>query len=389
MNWDGLIVICAVNSYAKIPMSDQYIARELHKHAPVLYVDPPLSHVSRFRGGDRAEAIGRPGLRIVEPGFARLTPVVQPFPSRSATVGMATTLVRRQLRTAIGKLDGRVRAVLTSWPQYPVAGACGERVSAYWAKDDFAGGAALLGMSAGMLRRRERRVATAADLILVANPEVAQMWHRRGLRTTLLPFGNDSLMFRGADAAPIPPGVSLAGPAAGFVGTLNDRTDLALLEAVSDQAPLLVVGPVDPAFQPARVARLLRRPAVHWAGLQSRAALPGYMRLMGVGLVPYRDIPFNRGSFPLKTLEYLAAGRPVVSTGLPAVRWLGTGLITVADDARGFAAAVAKILAAEPDPDQAAERQAFADLHSWQRRAADMLVALDMAEKHGKISGWR
>ena len=63
--------------------------------------------------------------------------------------------------------------------------------------------------------------------------------------------------------------------------------------------------------------------------------------------MPYRDTPFNRGSFPLKTLEYLAAGRAVVATDLPAIRWLNTDLISVATTPAAFADHVAR-LASEP-----------------------------------------
>jgi teichuronic acid biosynthesis glycosyltransferase TuaH len=87
--------------------------------------------------------------------------------------------------------------------------------------------------------------------------------------------------------------------------------------------------------------------------------------------VPYRDSAFNRGSFPLKTLEYLAAGRPVVATDLPAIRWLGTDLVCVAAEPRLFAERVDCMLR-EPGSQRLIERrQAFAAEHSWARRAED------------------
>jgi teichuronic acid biosynthesis glycosyltransferase TuaH len=104
--------------------------------------------------------------------------------------------------------------------------------------------------------------------------------------------------------------------------------------------------------------------------------MPAYLRVIDVGLTPYRDSDFNRASFPLKTLEYLAAGRDVVSTPLPATRWLGTDLIGVAAGPAGFAAAVTAALARPRTPEAAQRRQRFAREHSWDRRAkvlADLL----------------
>lgn len=80
-------------------------------------------------------------------------------------------------------------------------------------------------------------------------------------------------------------------------------------------------------------------------------------------------MPFNRASFPLKTIKYLAAGRAVVSTDLPAARWLGTNRLTVANGPRAFADAV-EIRLKEPLIEAVVvERQAFAAAHSWSVRA--------------------
>ena len=255
-------------------------------------------------------------------------------------------------------------------------GACGEPVRAYWAKDDFVAGAALFGVNAAMLARRERQVAAAADLLIAANPVVAAMWRSRGRDPLLIPFGTDAPAYLATDRAPLPPGVRLPPPVAGFIGRLNARTDLALLEAIADRGrSLLLVGPQDPGCDQQRFTALHHRPNVHWAGRQPAAALPGYLRLIDVGLVPYTPSPFNHASFPLKALEYLAAGRPVAATDLPALRALGTDLIHITTPA-SFADHVDYLLTQPRTPGLAARCQAFAAQHTWARRAADIHHAL-------------
>jgi teichuronic acid biosynthesis glycosyltransferase TuaH len=108
---------------------------------------------------------------------------------------------------------------------------------------------------------------------------------------------------------------------------------------------------------------------VRWVGQKQYTELPGYLRAIDVGLVPYTDSPFNRGSFPLKTLEYLAAGRAVVATSLPATLWLQTSLIKVADDPAAFADAVDRSLMEPRTPQIFDARQAFAQQHSWAQRS--------------------
>jgi len=376
-SWDGLVVLCAANSYDSIKVADQHIAEQLSKVTPVLYVDPPLSRLTLVKNPQLAQALTGPRLRLLAPGLARLTPVVQPFPSRPGIATLTTALTARHIQRAASKLGGRVQALICAWPLYPVFGSSGEQVRVYWAQDDFVGGAALLGMNARQLDARERKVAAAADLIIAANPVVADTWRGRGRDPVVIPYGVDVASYSEVDQAPLPQDVSLRGPVAGVVGQINDRTDLSLLEAVADRGlSLLLVGPVNPAFEPERFGALRQRDNVCWVGPQPFEALPGFLRLMDVGLVPYRDSQFNRSSFPLKTLEYLAAGRAVVTTDLPAIRWLNTGLISVATGPTAFADLVSR-LAAEPRTHALmARRQAFAAEHSWARRAADISAAI-------------
>jgi len=371
-DWDGLVVLCAANGYDGIRLSDWHLAEHLSRLTPVLYVDPPVSCLTPVRSPRTAGVLTAPRLRKLAPGLARLTPVVPPFPSRPGTSGITSAVTRRYLRAATAQLGGRVRAILSAWPQYPVFGSCREQVRVYWAQDDFVGGAALLGLNARLLDKRERRTAASADLVVAANPVVADMWRGRGLDPVLVPFGTDADAYAGVESVPLPPDVSLPRPIVGFVGHINARTDFRLLEAIAGRGrSLLLVGPRDPAFEPARFAALRRRPNVCWVGVRQAAVLPGYLRAIDVGIVPYADSRFNRGSFPLKTLEYLAAGRGVVATDLPAIRWLGTGLICIAAP-EDFADQVDRLLAEPRTAELAARRRAFAAGHSWARRAADI-----------------
>jgi teichuronic acid biosynthesis glycosyltransferase TuaH len=375
--WDDLVVLCAANSYDGIKLADQHIAEQLSRLAPVLYVDPPVSGLAPLRNHEAAHLVKNPGLRLQAPGLVRLTPVVQPFPTRPGSTAITSTLTRRYLRKAVARLGGRVRAVISAWPQYPVFGSCREEVSVYWAQDDFVGGAALLGLNARHLDAHERAVASSADLVVAANPVVADTWRGRGLETLLIPYGADLDAYSDVDRAPEPTDVDLCTPIAGFVGHINSRIDIRLLEAVADRGrSLLMVGPRDRAFEPQRFGALLQRRNVSWVGPKPFDALAGYFRLMDVGLVPYGDSPFNRGSFPLKTLEYLAAGRGVVATDLPAIRWLATDLVAVAAEPGAFADHVERLMGEMRSPALMAGRRAFAARHTWSHRAAEIHEAL-------------
>jgi teichuronic acid biosynthesis glycosyltransferase TuaH len=262
----------------------------------------------------------------------------------------------------------------------PGFGDFGEDLRVFWARDDYAAGAALMNLPVSRVARDELRLARSANLVIAVSTTLEDRWKSRGRPTVFIPNGCDASGLADVDAAVWPDDVTLPEPILGVVGTLGERLDLDLLEMIAEQGhSLLLVGAKQKSFPAARLLRLSRLPNVCWVGPKPYAELPSYLRAIDVGLVPYQDSAFNRASFPLKTLEYLAAGRSVVSTDLPASRWLNTELIRVASrDA--FVAAVDQ--AVEEAKTRRGEsilretRREFAAQHDWSQRAKDILAQL-------------
>lgn len=139
-------------------------------------------------------------------------------------------------------------------------------------------------------------------------------------------------------------------PRLGFFGVIDERMDLALLDAVARARPdwqLVMIGPVvkiDPA-------RLPRRSNIHWLGGKSYRALPGYIVGWDVALLPFAQNDATRFISPTKTPEYLAAGKPVVSTPITdVVRPYGEmGLAHIAKNPAEFVFAVERALCEDRD----------------------------------------
>jgi teichuronic acid biosynthesis glycosyltransferase TuaH len=375
-NWDNLTVVCAGTSWDGIWFPEKHIADRLTAYGPVRWVDPPVSPLSPRRNPDVAASLSGPRLRLIRPGLARLTPVVLPGMRRPGMQVVTELLVRRALRSAVAQLHCSVRAVVIACPDV-LFGECGEQLRVVYATDDFVAGAALMGVGVAQVRRNERRLAEQADLVVGVSQSLVDHWSALGRSAVLVANGCDDSMFATTDEAPSPGDVDLPRPIAGFIGHLSDRIDLRLLEAVASTGrSLLLVGPRQPTFEIGRMERLLGLPNVRWVGPKPFAALPSYMRVIDVGLTPYAGSDFNRASFPLKTLEYLAGGRGVVATDLPAVRWLDSPLITVASGPAGYAAAVVRALDESRPPALVAERRSLAGRHSWSARTVEFAAAL-------------
>jgi teichuronic acid biosynthesis glycosyltransferase TuaH len=395
-----LIVYFANSPWYGPAGTDRHIAEALGRHSPVLYVEPPISALTALRNPAYARVFSSaPPLEVLGPRLARVVTRVAPGMYRPGLHRLTAPMVRRATRSAIRRLYPGARAA-NGWGE-PIAGIVSCRVDDLWgtvparrrllfATDDLPAGADLLGIPRERLVRNEARALRGADVVAVVSPGLRQRYSEQGRPATLIPNGCLPEAYDGVDSAEPPDDARLPGPVAGFVGHLNDRIDLALLEATADTGvSLLIVGPAAPGFQPERLAALARRPNVCWVGAKPFAQLPSYLRLIDAGLTPYADTAFNRNSFPLKTLEYLAAGRGVVATPLPANDWLDTDLITVAAGPAGFAGQVRAVLATPRTSILAERRRAFAREHSWARRAETLagLLQIPVPTEHVTRAG--
>ena len=375
----GLIVLCAANNYDTVRVLDQHMADRLARLAPVLYVDPPLSPLAPRHNPALAASLKEPRLRRTTGGFWRLTPVVTPFPMRPGLATLTQYLVRRTLSRAVRQIGLDVRVVVSAWPWLDIFGVCDERLRAWWSQDDYAAGAELTGGVAGRLAAGEQARIRQSDFIIAATPELDRRMRSEGYDVELIANGADTESFARAGETEIGTPLDLEPPVAVLVGQLNDRIDARLLEAIADRGiSLLIVGPAVEG-QAEWLPRLCARSNVKWVGKQPFDALPGLLGQASVGLVPYADTVFNRASFPLKALEYLAAGLPVVATDLPFTRWLGAEpeLVSIANEPAAFAQAVADAGAAPSTAPAREARRAFARNHSYEHRAGDLLAAIE------------
>jgi teichuronic acid biosynthesis glycosyltransferase TuaH len=381
--WDDMVVLVAATSWDGVWMSERHLALQLSRTVPILWVDPQISLLSPLKNPYEGDTLRQPRLRQVAPDILRLTPVTVPGHTRDGLRRIARVHTRHIVRRCVRRLGVPVRATVVASLADMLDVVPAGRTLLY-GTDDWSAGAGLMGLDRGWVAATERSQVTRADTVVAISPRLRDKWLALRPDVELVPNGCDAVALAGTDTAPLPGDVRLPSPVAGFVGHLSDRIDLDHLEAVADRGiSLLLVGPRQPTFEIARIDALLSRPNVQWVGPKPFAQLPSYLRVIDVGLTPYARSDFNLASFPLKTLEYLAAGRPVVATDLPATRWLDTDLIAVAQGPDEFAAAVAEALAGGRTDADVERRRAFAARHSWARRAEQVAALLALTASTG------
>jgi teichuronic acid biosynthesis glycosyltransferase TuaH len=392
-NRSNVVVYIAGSWFDGPPGHDRRMAEALGEFAPVLFVDPPISFLTRVNQPQLGQLMEQPRLRVFGPRLARLVTAVPPGQSRPGLRHATPPAIRWAVRRAVARLypGGKgdpVAAVLCSQVANLLRVVPAAR-TVYYATDDLAAGSRMLGISRQRLLGEEARMLREAGAVAAVSPVLQQRYAEDGYEATLVPNGCAPETYAGVDRIPPHPDVRLPGPVAGFVGHINDRIDLGLLEAVAETGcSLLIVGPVARGYQQERFAALTTRSNVQWVGRQPYEQIPSFLRAIDVGLTPYAGSEFNQASFPLKTLEYLAAGRDVVATPLPAHTWLGTDLITIAEGPQQYAAAVTRALGVHRTEALAQRRRDFAWQHSWRQRATQLATLLGIqnatVDGHGR-----
>jgi len=367
------VVVCGNTDWHANPLAARPLAEALARYVTVLWVDPPISPLTARNVPERAASLVGPRLRVAAPNVVRLTPVVLPGKDRKGIHRLTSQRLRQSIRHAVRVMRADVRALLATAPNLDPFGSAGEDCSVYWVHDDYASDPDLVGIDRDTLVRGQQRLAAKADLVLAVSPALVDTFGPLSTTPPIL-FPNACVIPEiTGPAAPTPDDVVLDTPFAVYAGRLGPRVDLDLLEQCADaHVPLLLIGPRDANWGGDRFDALVARDTVQWLGERPSATVPSYLAAAHVGLVPYANRAFNRASFPLKVLEYLAVGLPVVSTDLPAMSWFPARWVAPTSD-ETFARAVASVVRAPIDRRAASDRRVFAGHNTWDARAMTLL----------------
>ncbi len=217
------------------------------------------------------------------------------------------------------------------------------------------------------LKRREYETLRRADIVFTGGVSLYRDKLPMNPNTHLFPSGVDTAHFGQAIAPntlPVPPELAeLSGPVLGYYGVIDERMDLSLLAHVAAAHPewhIVMVGPVakiDPADLP-------QAANIHFLGMRSYDQLPAYLARFDVALIPFALNESTRFVSPTKTLEYMAAHKPIVSTPIHDVIELYGRVVRIGSDAVEFERQIAAALADHSLARQHEENEILA-IYAW------------------------
>jgi UDP-galactopyranose mutase len=282
--------------------------------------------------------------------------------------------------------ETRVVAWLYTPLALPLVEALGPDVVVYDCMDELS---LFLGAPAELLDR-EAALLERADVMFTGGPSLYRAKQARHPNVHCFSSSVDADHFRSArhgDASSVTEAedqVHLPHPRLGFYGVIDERLDLALLDFVAEHRPewqIVLVGPVvkiDPAALP-------RRANIHYFGQRSYDELPRYLVGWDVCLLPFARNEATRFISPTKTLEYMAAELPIVSTPITDVAEPYGGIVYLGATPEEFLAGCQAAMSAPPEEraQRAARMREVLAGTSWNVTVAAMekLIAEAMERK--------
>ena len=232
------------------------------------------------------------------------------------------------------------------------------------------------------LLARETRLLKRADIVFTGGPSLYRAKKDRAESVHLFTSSVDAAHFAtalaGGGLSEPDDQADIAHPRLGFFGVIDERLDLDLLAALAAAHPewqIVLAGPVvkiDPASLP-------QAPNLHVLGSKAYADLPAYLAGWDVAILPFARNRSTEFISPTKTLEYMAAEKPIVSTPIRDVAEPYGEIVRLGDTPDAFVAACEAALAdADPSGRIAGMRRVLAET-SWDRTAEAMAALIEQA----------
>jgi glycosyltransferase involved in cell wall biosynthesis len=337
----------------------QQLLSRLARRAPVLFVEEPIHD----------DEVNEPGLELTRPvpGVYRALPRL-PATLRGRydeSIAAVRDLLLRQLADD-GPLGGRfsrpVHWFYTPMPAPALIGAFDECAIVYDCMDELS----KFRFAPAELIDRERYLLAESDVVFTGGHKLMQSKARYHDNVHFFGCGVDVAHFgrARADDVSVPPDLAkLSGPVLGYYGVVDERLDYQLLHTLARTMPdahVVMVGPVvkvDPRELP-------EAPNLHWLGQRDYGELPAYLKGFDVCLMPFALNEATEYINPTKTLEYMAGGKPIVSTAIADVLHHFTPVVTVAASHDEFVVAVQRAATA---PNEGLIKRGLeqASHHSW------------------------
>lgn len=328
--------------------SQYHISIRLATNNKVLYVNsiglrkPTASKEDFLRIIDKLKRYFK-GLQRINENLYVFTPIVVPFHGIAWVNALNKFLLTVFIRYYQRKLKLKDPYIITFLPNtVNILGRFAEKKVIYYCADHVS---SFKGVDTKKIQEMEQKLFKKADFVFVTSNRLYEQKKNNNKKTYYMPHGVDTDLFKKAldQKTKVPADISdIRKPIIGFFGHIsNDWINFEILIFMAKLHPewsILLIGKIA-----ADIPNLSIYKNIVFLGSRDYFSLPNYSKAFDVAIIPFVDSTLTRNSNPLKLKEYLAAGRPVVSTPIPELMQY-SNIIKIVTGNEAFSAAVEEYL---------------------------------------------
>jgi glycosyltransferase involved in cell wall biosynthesis len=374
---NDIVMISTADWDAPLWTNKQQIASRLVEDFRVVYVEPLVALGKGPRGYTHRSWDADCGVHVYRPAGAL------PFGQKFDQINEVNhRLASSSLRNHIDRMGIEEYILWIYTPNgAPYLTTMSPKLSCYDCVDEYS---AFPGAWRSRTIKMENKLAQGVDVVFTTAEALYEAKKKKNPNTHYVPNVADFEHFHQTLAtAPAKPIRDMTKPVIGFVGALNYKLNQELLTELFELRPdwnFVFIGP-DRGFGIEKYARV---PNATFFGRKPIAELPAFMAGMDVCIIPYKVDRYTRGVLPIKFFEYLASGRPVVSTPIPELSRF-SDLVDVASTAEQFIGAIERRL--KNDPQQQRDwRIDLARANSWETRIGEILKQLERTYRKKRLN---
>ena len=336
------------------------------------------------------------GIRKENENLYIFSPIVIPFPYSRIARWVNRHLLLYFLKKWMRVMDFNDPIIWTYLPTgltLDLINSISKKAIIYYCIDNFA----VSSSSARKVKSTEQKLIKLSDLVFVTAKELYDYCSQYNQRVYSFPFGvniEDFEKVKKEENPRVPEDLDdIRRPIIGYVGGVHKWIDQGLIRKLAETYPeysFVFIGPIQ-----TDISSLSNLENVHFLNQKPHDLLPYYVNSFRVSIIPYLLTDYTRNVYPTKLNEYLALGKPVVSTDLLEVSMFNEkygDIVSVGKDHKGFVECLEKAVSNKSKEKTVKRRIQVAEDNTWQKKVEQMsklIVEAIERRKHDKDLMWR
>lgn len=384
-NFNRDIICISSLEWFPLPTRKPNLMKNMPSECKILYIDPPITLLSPFKDATKWRKWkswweGVKKLEGRENIYIYCAPPILPFGNRWRVVNKINqwwqAIFINQAAKKVGVNQPIVWAYLHNTIDM-VPHLKNRSMLIYDCVDDIGAYEYIAPTNKDLIYEMENALVEKSDMVFTTTEGLKEERQGYNKNIHVVPNAADIELFMKADLEETPLAEDIKGipqPIIGFVGMIEEWTDLDLMFAVAKAHPewsLVLVGPIGIGADKEKINKLKSLENVYFLGRKPAEELPTYLKAFSVCINSFRKTKLTKNVSPLKFYEYMATGKPIVSVDMPGVRQFKE-IIYITDDEQEFMQAIEKALT-EDTKEKKQERLEVAKHNSWKSRVETMI----------------